>query len=125
MKKIATDKAPAAVGPYSQGIVFDRLVFTSGQIPLDPATQQMVEGDFKTQVRRVLQNLTMVLEAGGASLDTVIKTMCFLADLKDFAEFNEVYKEFFTSDCPPARSCVQAQLPKNARVEVEAIARLK
>jgi reactive intermediate/imine deaminase len=126
MKKIATDKAPAAIGPYSQGIGFEKLVFTSGQIPVDPATQEMVAGDFSAQARRSLENVKMVLEAGGASLDTVIKTTCFLADMNDFATFNEIYKEFFKAEVNPARSCVEvAKLPKAALVEVEAIAYVK
>ena len=126
MKKVSTDKAPAALGPYSQGIVFEKLVFTSGQIPLDPATQEMVTGDFKTQARRALQNLKGVLESGGASLDSVLKVTCFLADMNDFNAFNEVYKEFFIFEQNPARSCIEAaRLPKGARVEVEAIAYVK
>ncbi len=123
MKKITTDKAPTALGPYSQGTIFEKLVFTSGQIALDPTTQAMVTGDFQTQARRVLQNVKAVLEAGGASLETTLKVTCFLADMNDFTAFNEVYKEFFTFEQNPARSCVEAaRLPKDARVEVEAIA---
>ena len=123
MKKINTDKAPAAIGPYSQGIGFEKLVFTSGQIPLDPATQEMVSGDFSAQARRSLENVKMVLEAGGASLATDIKTTCFLADMNDFAAFNEIYKEYFKAEINPARSCVEvSKLPKGALVEVEAIA---
>ena len=126
MKKINTDKAPAAIGPYSQGIGFEKLVFTSGQIPIDPATQEMVSGGFDAQARRSLENVKMVLEAGGASLSTVIKTTCFLADMNDFAAFNEIYKEYFKAETNPARSCVEvSKLPKGALVEVEAIAYVK
>ena len=126
MKKISTEKAPAALGPYSQGIIVDKLVFTSGQIAIDPATQALVGGDFATQARLVLENVAMVLESGGASLETVIKTTCFLANMDDFTTFNEVYKEFFNFERNPARSCVEvSRLPKGALVEVEAIARLK
>ena len=125
-KKITTAGAPAAIGPYSQGISIDRLIFASGQIPLDPATGEFPPGDFQTLVRRSLQNLKNVLEAGGASLDTVVKTTCFLTDMNDFAAFNEIYLEFFTGDTPPARSCIAAAgLPKGAPVEVEAVAYMK
>ena len=126
MKKIATDKAPAALGPYSQGIATDGFVFTSGQIAIDPATQELVKGGFSTQARLALENLATILESGGASLATVVKTTCFLANMDDFAAFNEVYKEFFNFERNPARSCVEvSRLPKGALVEVEAIARLK
>ncbi len=119
---IKTDKAPAAIGPYSQGIEFDsKLVFTSGQIPLDPKTGQMVEGDIKVQTRQVLENLKAVLEAGGSSLKKVIKCTVFLADMNDFAAMNEVYGEYF-NQAPPARSAFQvARLPKDAKIEIEAI----
>ena len=119
---IKTDKAPAAIGPYSQGIEFDsKLVFTSGQIPLDPKTGQMVEGDIKAQTRQVLENLKEVLEAGGSNLKKVIKCTVFLADMNDFAAMNEVYGEYF-NQAPPARSAFQvARLPKDAKIEIEAI----
>ncbi|HAD82830.1 MAG: reactive intermediate/imine deaminase [Candidatus Edwardsbacteria bacterium RIFOXYD12_FULL_50_11] len=122
---IKTDKAPAAIGPYSQGIEFDsKLVFTSGQIPLDPKTGQLVEGDINVQTRQVLENLKAVLEAGGSNLKKVIKCTVFLADMNDFAAMNQVYGEYF-NQAPPARSAFQvARLPKDARIEIEAIAEI-
>ena len=119
---ISTDKAPKAIGPYSQAIAAGDLVFTSGQIPLDPATQQMVAGDIKAQTERVMENLAAVLQAAGVSFDHVVKTTIFLADLNDFAVVNEIYGKRFTKT-PPARSTVQvAALPKGARVEIDLIA---
>jgi 2-iminobutanoate/2-iminopropanoate deaminase len=121
-QRIQTDGAPAAIGPYSQAVVHGGLVFTAGQIPLDPSSMQMVEGNVAAQTERVLQNLSAVLEAAGASLATVVKTTVFLADMNDFAAMNEVYARFF-GDHAPARSTVQAaRLPRDARVEIEAIA---
>ena len=122
---IHTEKAPAAVGPYSQGTRNQALLFTAGQIPLDPSSGKIVEGDIQDQTRQVLHNLKAVLEEGGAGLDTVMKTTVFLQDMEEFPKMNEVYAEFFT-DKPPARSTVQvAALPLGARVEIEAIAQLK
>lgn len=119
---IATDNAPGAIGPYSQAIRLGNLVFTAGQIPLDPATGKLVEGDIAAQTERVLQNLQAILEAAGSSLDRVVKTTCFLVDLDDFAAFNEVYARFFGEN-RPARSTVQAgRLPGGSNVEVECIA---
>jgi 2-iminobutanoate/2-iminopropanoate deaminase len=119
---VSTDKAPKAIGPYSQAIAAANLVFTSGQIPLDPKTQQMVEGDVRAQTERVMENLAAVLAAAGASFSTVVKATIFLADLNDFAVVNEVYGRRFPS-APPARSTVQvAALPKGARVEIDLIA---
>jgi len=119
---INTPKAPAAIGPYSQANTFKDLVFTSGQLGLDPQTMVLVEGGIKEQSYQVLNNLMTVLEAAGASAETVVKTTCFVADMNDFVAFNEVYAEFFGEN-PPARLCVQAaRLPKDALVEVEAIA---
>jgi 2-iminobutanoate/2-iminopropanoate deaminase len=119
---IATSGAPAAIGPYSQAIRVQNLLFTAGQIPLDPATGKLVEGDIRVQTTRVLQNLEAVLTAAGSSLGNVIKTTCFLANLDDFAAFNEIYAQFFTAQ-PPARSTVQAaRLPAGAQVEVECVA---
>ena len=119
---IATEKAPAAIGPYVQATKLGDLVFTSGQIPLIPETMQLVTGDIKVQAEQSLRNLKAILEAAGASTDTVIKTTCFLKDMNDFAAFNEVYATFFTNNAP-ARSCVEvARLPKDVLVEVEAIA---
>ena len=121
-KAIATSEAPAAVGPYSQGIVSGGVVFVSGQLPLDPATGQFVEGGIEEQTARVIENLQAVLKAAGADLDSVVKVTVFLADMNDFAAMNKVYTSFFGS-VPPARSAVQvARLPKDARIEMEAIA---
>ena len=122
MIKIETSNAPGAIGPYSQGMKSGKLVFTSGQIPLDPKTGAIVGDTIEEQSEQALRNLQAVLEAGGASLKTVVKTTCFLSDMGDFVAFNGVYARFFTGDCP-ARSCVAVKtLPKGVLVEVEAIA---
>ncbi|MEJ2558256.1 MAG: RidA family protein [Anaerolineae bacterium] len=119
---ITTDKAPAAVGPYSQAVRMGDFVFTAGQVPLDPATGQMVAGDIEAQTRQALTNLSAVLEAAGTDLANVVKTTVFLADIGEFKLMNSVYAEFFP-DAPPARSAVQAAaLPLGARVEIEAVA---
>lgn len=119
---IVTDAAPRAIGPYSQAIVAGTLVFCSGQIPLDPATGQIAAGDIGAQTRRVLANLGAVLGAAGASLSDVVKTTVYLADMGDFAAMNVVYGEFFSSPAP-ARSTIQAsRLPRDARLEIDAIA---
>ncbi len=119
---LSTASAPAAIGPYSQGIAAGNFVFASGQLPINPATGEMPE-DIKDQARASLLNVKAVLEAAGSSLDKVVKTTCFLADIKYFAEFNEVYAEFFPGQGAPARSAVGiAALPKGAKVEIEAIA---
>ncbi len=121
--KVHTDNAPAAIGPYVQGTVFQDLVFTSGQLPLDPKTMAFVEGGITEQSRMSLANLKAVLEEAGASMETVVKTTCFLSNMEDFAAFNEVYTEVFCTENAPSRSCVEAaRLPKDALVEVEAIA---
>ena len=118
---IATPNAPAAIGPYSQAVRIDRLVFTSGQIPLDPATGAVVGDDIRTQARQVMKNLSAVLSAAGSSLESAVKTTCFLADMADFAAFNEIYAAYFTTN--PARSCVAVKtLPKGVLVEGEVIA---
>ena len=122
MSVISTEKAPKAIGPYSQAISVGDLVFTSGQIPLDPATQQMVQGDIRAQTERVMENLGAVLAAAGVGFDKVVKATIFVADLNDFAAVNEIYGKRFPKD-PPARSTVQvAALPKGARVEIELVA---
>jgi 2-iminobutanoate/2-iminopropanoate deaminase len=119
---IATDRAPAAVGPYSQGVRLDGLLFTAGQIPLDPATGQLVEGGIEAQTRQSLANLQAILEAAGSSLPDVVKATVFLVDMTEFKAMNGVYAQFFP-DSPPARSAVQVgALPLGARVEIEAIA---
>jgi len=119
---VRTEAAPQAIGPYSQAVVAGGLVFASGQIPIDPATGQFVEGGVAEQTRQVLRNLSEVLEAAGTSPGSVVKTTVFLADMNDFAEMNAAYAEFFGEN-PPARSTVQAaRLPRDARVEIDVIA---
>ena len=121
IRRIHTENAPAAVGPYSQAIEINGIVYSSGQIPLDPATGEIVEGDIKVQTERVMKNLMAVLEAAGTNQENIVKKMCFLADMGDFAAFNEVYAEYITEK--PARSCVAVKtLPKNVLCEVEVIA---
>ncbi len=122
MKIISTQNAPAAIGPYSQAIAVNGMLFASGQIPLDPKTGTLVEGGIEAQTERVMQNIKAVLEAAGTDFSRVVKTTCFLRDINDFAAFNEIYGAYFTGK--PARSCVQAVLPKNAAVEVEVVAAL-
>ena len=122
---IETERAPKAIGPYSQAVRSGQFVFASGQIPLDPATGEFVPGGVAEQTEQVLKNLSAVLEAAGASLKSVVKTTVFLADMNDFAAMNEVYGRFF-SEKPPARATVEAaRLPRDARVEIEAIALLE
>jgi 2-iminobutanoate/2-iminopropanoate deaminase len=123
MKKIiATDRAPKAIGPYSQAVVSNGLAFLSGQIPLDPTTGQIVEGDIAVQTARVLDNLAAVLEACGSSLGAVVKTTVYLKDMAEFARMNEVYARYFPED-PPARATVEAaRLPRDVRVEIDCIA---
>jgi 2-iminobutanoate/2-iminopropanoate deaminase len=119
---VHTASAPQAIGPYSQAIKANGLVFASGQIPLDPSTMRIVEGGISEQTERVLNNLKAVLEAAGTTIDRVVKTTVFLADLNDFVEMNDAYGRFFT-DKPPARSTVQvSRLPRDARVEIDVIA---
>jgi 2-iminobutanoate/2-iminopropanoate deaminase len=119
---VATEAAPQAIGPYSQAIVVGDFVFTSGQIPIDPQTGVFVEGGIAEQTRQVLRNLAEVLRAAGTSLEAVVKTTVYLADMDDFAAMNEVYGRYFSNE-PPARSTVQAaRLPRDARVEIDAIA---
>lgn len=119
--KVSTSKAPAAIGPYSQAIVTGNMVFTSGQIAIDPATGDLVEGGVREQTEQVMKNLGEVLTAAGSSFEKAVKTTCFLAEIGDFAVFNEIYGRYFTEK--PARSCVAAKaLPKGALVEVEVIA---
>ena len=123
MKAIATDKAPAAVGPYSQAIDCGDTVYLSGQIPLDPATGVIVEGGIETQARRMFDNIGAVLEKAGLNYKNVVKTTVFLTDIGDFAALNKIYGEYF-SEPFPARSCVEvSNLPKGAKVECECIAR--
>ena len=124
MKIIETKNAPAAIGPYSQAIVIGDLVYTSGQIPINPASGQIEADDIKAQAEQVIGNLSAVLDAAGSSLEDAVKTTCFLANMKDFADFNEVYAKYFTGK--PARSCMEVSaLPKGALVEIEVIAAVK
>lgn len=125
LRKVQTDQAPAAIGPYSQGMVAHGFVYTAGQIPLDPATGNVVEGDITAQTERVMANVQAVLQAAGADLSTVVKTTVFLRDMGDFAAMNEVYGRWFGGHAP-ARSTVQvARLPRDVAVEIEAIAVLR
>jgi 2-iminobutanoate/2-iminopropanoate deaminase len=123
MKKIFTDKAPAAIGPYSQAMVVGNLVYTSGQIPINPASGAIEATDIEGQTEQVCKNLEAVLTAAGSSLTDVVKTTCFLSDMADFAAFNGVYAKYFTA-CP-ARSCIAVKaLPKGSLVEIEAVAEI-
>ena len=123
LKKVSTDKAPAAIGPYSQAIICGDMVFTSGQIPINPSSGNVEATTIETQAEQVMQNLGEVLKAAGSSFEKAVKTTCFLADMADFAAFNAVYAKYFTTK--PARSCVAVKtLPKNVLVEVEVIATL-
>lgn len=123
LNKIHTDNAPQAIGPYSQAITVGKIVFTSGQIPLNPKTGTLVEEDICSQTRQACENLGEVLKASGSSFENVVKTVCFLQNMEDFAQFNQIYAEYFTEK--PARSCVAVkELPKGALVEIEAIAEI-
>lgn len=122
-KIVSTTNAPAAIGPYAQANILGNMVFTSGQIPLDPVTGEMVESTIEAQTVQVFENLKAVLEEAGSSLGNVIKTTCFLANMDDFAKMNEVYGEYFEKGIYPSRSAVEvAKLPKGALIEIEAIA---
>jgi 2-iminobutanoate/2-iminopropanoate deaminase len=124
IETVATDRGPKAIGPYSQAVRANGFVFLSGQIPLDPKTQQIVEGNASVQTERVLENLKGVVEAAGSSMQRVVKVTVFLADMNDFAAVNEVYSRYFVTH-PPARSTVEvSKLPRNARVEIDLIALL-
>ncbi|MBR4734126.1 MAG: RidA family protein [Lachnospiraceae bacterium] len=123
MKKISTEKAPAAIGPYSQGIITGNLFFASGHIPINPANGQIEATDIVGQTEQVMKNIGALLEAAGTNYQKVVKTSCFLADMNDFATFNEIYAKYFTEK--PARSCVAVKtLPKNVLCEVEVIAEI-
>lgn len=124
LKKISTDKAPAAIGPYSQGIIAGDMLFASGQIPINPATGEVEAEGIEAQAEQAMKNVGAILEAASAGYENVVKTTCFLAEMADFAAFNSVYEKYFTEK--PARSCVAVkQLPKNVLCEVEVIAYLK
>ena len=119
---ISTPKAPAAIGPYSQAVLVNGMLFTSGVIPIDPETNKLVQGDVEAQARQAIGNLKNLIEASGSSMEKVVKTTVFIKDMNDFGKINDIYKEFFTSDFP-ARSCVEvARLPKDVLIEIEAIA---
>lgn len=121
MKTVFTEKAPAAIGPYSQAKIYNQTLFTSGQIPIIPETGEVAGNDITAQAEQVMKNLSAVLKEAGTSFENVVKTTCFLADMNDFAAFNEVYGKYFTQN--PARSCVAVKtLPKNVLCEVELIA---
>lgn len=121
LKKVATDKAPAAIGPYSQGVIANGFLFASGQIPIIPATGEIAEGDITVQAKQVMENIGEILREAGTDYGHVVKTTCFLADMADFGAFNGVYETYFTGR--PARSCVAVKgLPKNVLCEVEIIA---
>lgn len=123
MKTVSTDKAPAAIGPYSQAKICGNLIFASGQIPVDPQTGKVEKSDVAGQTEQACKNVKALLEAAGSDIDKVIKTTCFLSDIADFAEFNKVYAQYFTSS--PARSCVAVKdIPKGCLVEIEAIAEI-
>ena len=123
-KIVATDKAPAAIGPYAPANSIGELVLTSGQIPIDPATGNLVEGDIEAQTKQVFENLKAVLEAAGSGLDKIVKTTCFMDNMNDFAKMNEVYASFFSGDYPSRSAVEVAKLPKGALIEIEAIAYL-
>ena len=119
---ISTPKAPAAIGPYSQAVLVNGMLFTSGVIPIDPETNTLVQGDVEAQARQAIGNLKNLIEASGSSMEKVVKTTVFIKDMNDFGKINDIYKEFFTSDFP-ACSCVEvARLPKDVLIEIEAIA---
>ena len=123
IEKVSTDKAPKAIGPYSQAVICNGILYTSGQIPLDPTTGNMVDGGIKEQTERIMQNLEAVLSEAGTSFENIIKTTCYIADMADFGAFNEVYAKYITN--APARSCVAVKaLPKGALAEVEVIAQI-
>ena len=121
LKKVSTPKAPAAIGPYSQGIIIDKMLYASGQIPIIPETGELETGDITAQAEQAIKNVGEILKEAGTSFENVVKTTCFLADMDDFAAFNRVYEKYFTGK--PARSCVAVKtLPKNVLCEVEVIA---
>lgn len=121
VKKISTEKAPQAIGPYSQAVVVNNMLYTSGQIAIDPKTGNVVDGGIKEHTEQIMKNLLAILEEAGTSVDNVVKTTCFLADMTDFAAFNEIYAKYITS--APARSCVAVKgLPKGVLAEVELVA---
>lgn len=123
MEKIYTKKAPEPVGPYSQAIIANGILYCSGQIAINPENNQFVDGDISIQTKQIMENIKALLAEAGCNFEDVIKTTCFLDDMKNFGIFNEIYAKYFISN--PARSCVEAKLPKGAKVEVELIAQIK
>jgi 2-iminobutanoate/2-iminopropanoate deaminase len=124
-KVVFTEKAPKPIGPYSQAIIAGNLIFTAGQIPIDPATNQVVQGDIKEQTRRVLENLRAILESVGATFDDVVKVTIYMKDLNEFSAMNEVYSEYFKNS-PPARTTVEvSRLPRDVKIEIDLIAIVK
>lgn len=121
---VNTSKAPNAIGPYSQAIKINKMVFLSGQIAIDPKTQQFIDGDIETQTRMVLDNLKSVLEASGSSLESVVKTTIYLTEINDFLKVNEIYTSYFSSGKPARSTVCVAGLPKNAKIEIDAIAEI-
>ncbi len=119
---VKTNKAPDAIGPYSQAVRINKMVFLSGQIAVDPKTQQFVDGDIETQAKRVLENLKAVLEASGSCLENVVKTTIYLTDINDFSKVNEIYASYFSAGKPARSTVCVAALPKNAKIEIDAIA---
>jgi len=124
-KIVKTDKAPSAIGPYSQAVISNNFIFTAGQIPINPETGRIVDGGFKEQVRQVLENIKAIIEAAGSNIENIVKLTLYLTDLSFFGELNEVFNEYF-SDNPPARSAMQvSRLPKEAMIEIDAVVTLK
>src|ERR1700736_2667129 len=121
-KTVSTEQAPKAIGPYSQAVIHDGVAYLSGQIPLDPGTNQLVEGDIAAQTERVLENLKALLEACGASLESVLKTTVYLKDMNDFQKMNDVYGRYFTRDAPARVTIAAARLPRDVSIEMDAIA---
>lgn len=121
-KKLSTDKAPSAIGPYSQAIIAAGTIYVSGQLPIDPSTGSFAGADIKAQTRQSLENIRAILESAGAGMENVVKTTVFLNDIGEFTEMNEVYAQYFTEDCPARAAFQVGSLPMNARVEIEAVA---
>lgn len=121
-KKLSTDRAPSAIGPYSQAIIAAGTIYVSGQLPIDPSTGSFAGDDIKAQTRQSLENIRAILESAGAGMENVVKTTVYLKDIGEFTEMNEVYAQYFTDDCPARAAFQVGSLPKNARVEIEAVA---
>ena len=124
-KIVATENAPKAIGPYSQAVIYNGVVYCSGQIPLDPTTGQIIEGDVSAQTERVLENMKAVLEAAGSSLEKVLKTTVFIKDMSEFGKINDVYSRYFSGSLPARATVEVARLPRDVRVEIDAIAAME